>query len=581
VSQVLSYILTFVIIVSFVSGVIIASKILIDNKRFEAACLEARNIANYVADVVMEAATIKQKYPYANYERVLYLPQDIAGRSYYIEITDKKVYVNSTDGAVSVNSTNYNLEELCLGVNGRAFGGKVKIYCNKSRYVYKFDFGTPDSPLEPDYTRITNISSNDNWALDDWKYRTRISIYNPSQTEPLPGNFQIMIILTKENFDYSHVKDDGSDIRFWDNGNLDYWIERWNPNGISVIWVKIPPLPLHTYSVDTNSTRYIYMYYGNPNAVSLSNGSRTFDFFDDFSGNTIDTNKWDVYNNPNVEVKDGYLILWGEASIVTKDAHIQDGVIETKAGVSGLSPLESSLFARCENKIAPYYSHAYYFSSGNFTDQTKNLAIWKGNILLANDSLNTPQEDEIWHRLQLSLDGNTIVACRYVYWDSSYQNGTFGLCRTVESSSATYFDWILVRKVTNPLPVINILGEDCRDYGWRDCSDLESKDRGKPTFLNRDVVCSNKSDATFSMDVDNGIYSVTLTLGDQNRSCDGICIYAEDELKLSDIYCDKGKFVKRWFTVNVTDGRLDIKFNDTEGDYYWAVTSMVIEIEEG
>jgi Domain of unknown function (DUF2341). len=39
------------------------------------------------------------------------------------------------------------------------------------------------------------------------------------------------------------------------------------------------------------------MYYGNPDAVSKSNGSVVFDFFDDFEGPSLNTSKWVVIEN--------------------------------------------------------------------------------------------------------------------------------------------------------------------------------------------------------------------------------------------------------------------------------------------
>jgi len=44
----------------------------------------------------------------------------------------------------------------------------------------------------------------------------------------------------------------------------------------------------------SNGTNQIYMYYGNPSAVSKSNGTAVFDFFDDFEDGIIDTSKWSV-----------------------------------------------------------------------------------------------------------------------------------------------------------------------------------------------------------------------------------------------------------------------------------------------
>jgi len=119
--------------------------------------------------------------------------------------------------------------------------------------------------------------------LRGYKYRRAITITNNAQEV---SNYQVLIVLTPQNFDYSKAKPDGSDIRFTkDDGitKLPYWIELWNPNGESWIWVKIDHLPLG----DTT----IYMYYGNPEAESEENPEQVFDFFDHFDKNTLNV-KW-------------------------------------------------------------------------------------------------------------------------------------------------------------------------------------------------------------------------------------------------------------------------------------------------
>jgi len=113
-----------------------------------------------------------------------------------------------------------------------------------------------------------------------WNYESKLVI-DPATPEP---DYQVMVQLDSSEFNYSHAKTDGSDIRFYDvsNNSLNYWVESWNNSGKSIIWVKVPDI----------GTSKIYMYYGNPSAVSESNGDATFLFFDDFSGTGLNSTKW-------------------------------------------------------------------------------------------------------------------------------------------------------------------------------------------------------------------------------------------------------------------------------------------------
>lgn len=82
-------------------------------------------------------------------------------------------------------------------------------------------------------------------------------------TTTLTG-FPVLVRLSPElnEFKYSKCKSDGSDVRFADSdGNLlASEIDSWNPNGTSLVWVKVPTF---------NTNTLIRAYYGcaNPPAV--------------------------------------------------------------------------------------------------------------------------------------------------------------------------------------------------------------------------------------------------------------------------------------------------------------------------
>lgn len=87
----------------------------------------------------------------------------------------------------------------------------------------------------------------------------------------------------------SRVQDNFNDLRFTtSNGTtpLDYWIESYVSGTSAVVWVEFD-------SIGTGATTF-YMYYGNANAATYSNATNTYVFYDDFSGSTLDTNKWQI-----------------------------------------------------------------------------------------------------------------------------------------------------------------------------------------------------------------------------------------------------------------------------------------------
>ncbi len=143
----------------------------------------------------------------------------------------------------------------------------------------------------------TNFSIKN--ILVGWEYKISIDIIPP----PSIANYQLKIELNTTNFDYSKTDSAGDDIRFIDSlGNsLSYYIEKWNPIGTSIVWVKIAKA----------STPFIEMYFGNPLASSESNGEETFIFFEDFSNPGLNLTKWlvdsDIYSS--YEITDDYLRL--------------------------------------------------------------------------------------------------------------------------------------------------------------------------------------------------------------------------------------------------------------------------------
>ncbi|MFX0099355.1 MAG: DUF2341 domain-containing protein, partial [Candidatus Hodarchaeota archaeon] len=108
---------------------------------------------------------------------------------------------------------------------------------------------------------------------------------NPATPE---DNYTIRLDLDG-SFDYGNCLPNGNDIRFYDasNNSLSYWIEDWNYGGTSTIWIK----------VIQSGTTSIKMEHGNDSAPAASNGEDTFLFFEDFSGSSLNSSKWNSYTD--------------------------------------------------------------------------------------------------------------------------------------------------------------------------------------------------------------------------------------------------------------------------------------------
>ena len=138
--------------------------------------------------------------------------------------------------------------------------------------------------------------------LAGWTYRKKITIAGATGAGT---NYQVLLLIGESsgasgyNFhlegksaNFPSGKDAGGDLRFTASDGttlLDFWIESVSgttPNRLAKTWVEV--------SANLGSNKDIYCYWGNSGASNASNGVNTFLFFDDFSGSSLDTNKWTV-----------------------------------------------------------------------------------------------------------------------------------------------------------------------------------------------------------------------------------------------------------------------------------------------
>ncbi len=124
----------------------------------------------------------------------------------------------------------------------------------------------------------------DDW-LTGWGYRADVDI--TGSTAALTGYQVLVTVDTASLISDGKLRADCGDLRFTDTDGaslLDYWVESGCNTASTQVWVKVPSIP-------TGGTT-IYMYYGNPSASSASNGTNTFEFFDDFESGTLDADRW-------------------------------------------------------------------------------------------------------------------------------------------------------------------------------------------------------------------------------------------------------------------------------------------------
>lgn len=115
-------------------------------------------------------------------------------------------------------------------------------------------------------------------------------------------------------------------------------------------------------------------------------------------------------------------------------------------------------------------------------------------------------------------------------------------------------------------------------FGWTDLTGLESRDRSAlADDLKRDLVLSSSAARNFKVDLANGSYSVSVTMGDNDFAHDNMVVKANGTTVLADVDSATAGFAVNTFSVTVSSGNLALEFSDSGGsDPTWVVNTLSI-----
>ena len=141
------------------------------------------------------------------------------------------------------------------------------IATNQSRYVNL----TAEDYVEVPDTSLSSVQESGGFAIEGWlcsdfesPYKHKVEFNTSSE---YPDEYQVRLEFDETDVDYLLAAADGSDIRFFETANqenpktspsMPFWIEKWNENGDSVVWVKVPG-----ELGNTTGTFYMYAFEGN------------------------------------------------------------------------------------------------------------------------------------------------------------------------------------------------------------------------------------------------------------------------------------------------------------------------------
>jgi hypothetical protein len=374
------------------------------------------------------------------------------------------------------------------------------------------------------------------WWDTDWSCRKAITISNSLAS--VLTDYQVKIDISYE----SAMQADFDDLRFTNASDapLDYWIESKTNGSSATVWVEVD-------SIAASDDTTIYIYYGNDTASSESNGSNTFDWFDDFEDGSISSSYtmigYDGWSeaggvltfttggttkfDPNILIIDNKTYGWGY--------EIRGKIQVRQWQDHDYSRMGLGLRTKSTDGYGYKGLFHWYYGTGSKTRAVlHNSVVW-----LSNSNFNWSLDEWYWIAFYARLDGTT----RYLYekdwlvgdaepgWiltpsstDTTNQDGQPCIAGSSIPSGgfSTQFigDWddVFVRKRVDPEPTYSIGSGECLLTVTIDVSDTlinEADDGG--TF---DVV------ATFSKAVDTG---VTPTISfDPDVEASGTLTFASD-----------------------------------------------------
>jgi len=302
------------------------------------------------------------------------------------------------------------------------------------------------------------------WYDLAWHWRKPITISNSFGSL---SNYQVKVVLnTQELIAAGKLQPDGDDLRFTDADKITeipYWIESGINTPSTVIWVKVPSLPVGNHT--------IYVYYGNPAATRGSNGSATFEFFDDFEDGI---NSWMVVEGAWTESSG---IMIAERGTPPEDRAKRtfvdpgnDYAYEYRMKIwdlDGNGYPWGGLEIKSSWVDVPNYDTGYFgcsYASGG-TSVSNKMKLWRANggIAQLGSTAGATIEQDVWYdyrivyhegNLEYYLNGTLKVSA----YDFTYPTGEVVRLIKNNDDASVAWDDVRIRKYVSPEPVVTEIG---------------------------------------------------------------------------------------------------------------------------
>ena len=305
-------------------------------------------------------------------------------------------------------------------------------------------------------------------ALSDYTGNRTFTYQLPASAGDQTG-YQVKFILSNatgvsgyyapDNLIYTNgsTRTDWLDVNATDGSGtpLKFWLENNTyTSKNATAWVKVPAISI----ANTSTGRW---YFGNASqSMSTMDGLNTFEFWDDFLGDSLNATKWGTTSSPTVSVASGILSVSASSGASARDVYgistfdkNYSLVSYEKTGHSGLSSSAYESVGWAPAGGPTYVGiYAYYSLNSppymNVVGGSKTSVTWDANI---------------YYRTEIIRNSTTTITTigSNKYLDSTSYSGALApeyyVYNGGEAASVSS-DWIFVRKSTTTEPVIILAG---------------------------------------------------------------------------------------------------------------------------
>jgi len=247
---------------------------------------------------------------------------------------------------------------------------------------------------------------------------------------------RVQLTVTAQRF-FDDAQNKREAVRVWSlPWKLPYWIEKWDPqNEQAKVWVKVPRIP-------ANSSVDLYVYYGNPSAVSESDGEAVFEFFDG-TVHTLNTDDHIDYDIPALTKPFRVVVGFKITSTSTRTLTI----FMPQSGTPAPAHMYSTFYLKFDDPATIYHY-----------DKSTWQTVLSGVLTTDNDCILIYQKDATFKvRHGSSISGE---------FNNNY-NVTAPIVSVTAHADGQVINYIAIAKYAEQEPTVSVGSEESSDVpGW-------------------------------------------------------------------------------------------------------------------